>query len=377
MFLVPPCECRLVSPSGVELLALAAAGFLASSAIVRVVRRWALARGVMDTPNPRSSHAVPTPRGGGWAIAAPTMFFLLLWPLISDEPPAPRMLGLVGGAAMVVAVSWLDDLRSVGTGARLLVHTLAAVVALQTLGTGPLGDLHLGGVDLRWVGWVFALGWIVGLTNAYNFMDGIDGLAGGQAVLAGAGWAAAGWMADQPLIAGLGAMLAATSAGFLWLNWAPAKIFLGDVGSTFLGYTYAVLPLLAASPGAGGALRAAPLVGALLVWPFVFDSVFTLLRRVRAGENVFAAHRSHLYQRLTQAGRSHRFVAGLYLGLAAIGVAAAVLCVGRHPAAFAAMAAVPVSAVWLWRLVVRSEGSGQILERSRVEGNDGRRFDLR
>ena len=145
-------------------------------------------------------------------------------------------------------------------------------------------------------------------------MDGIDGIAGGQAVVAGLGWAALGWLSDQPLVGILGILLAASSLGFLGHNWPPARIFMGDVGSAFLGFTFAVLAVAAAQRDARLALA-----GVLLVWPFIFDACFTFLRRLRNGENVFAAHRSHLYQRLVIAGYSHRTVTLLYIGLAAWG----------------------------------------------------------
>ena len=124
-------------------------------------------------------------------------------------------------------------------------------------------------------------------------MDGIDGLAGGQALVAGLAWMATGWATDQFAPAAVGAALAGAAFGFLLHNWSPARTFMGDVGSAFLGFVLATLPLLATPR------RAFAVPAVLIVWPFVFDTAVTLLRRLSRRENVFAAHRTHLYQRLT------------------------------------------------------------------------------
>jgi UDP-N-acetylmuramyl pentapeptide phosphotransferase/UDP-N-acetylglucosamine-1-phosphate transferase len=345
-----------VSAWAILLTTVAVTGLVVSSILVGRVRRWAVARGVLDSPNPRSSHTVPIPRGGGWAIVVPTLALLLAWPLIDRAAPPRVPLGLAAGSALIALVSWRDDLRSVGTSTRLLAHTLAVFAAVAALGYWRVVRLPFGGeADLGLAGLLLTFIWIVGLTNAFNFMDGIDGLAGGQAALAGAAWGIIGGIVGQPLVAALGVMIAAASVGFLRLNWPPARIFMGDVGSTFLGYTCAVLPLLATAPAAARPSGLPPWTGLLLVWPFVFDSLFTFLRRLRSGENVFAAHRSHLYQRLITSGLSHRSVTTLYLVLGGTGALAAVLRASRHPAAPVALAGVPPLAAWLWWYVSRRE----------------------
>jgi UDP-N-acetylmuramyl pentapeptide phosphotransferase/UDP-N-acetylglucosamine-1-phosphate transferase len=160
--------------------------------------------------------------------------------------------------------------------------------------------------------------WIVGLCNAYNFMDGIDGIAAAQAIVAGAGWAWLGWRGGDAMTALAGALIAGASLGFLFFNWPPAKVFMGDAGAAFLGFTFAALTVLALTQSLE---RAA--AGALFVWPFLFDTTFTLVRRLVRGENVLRAHRSHLYQRLVARGWSHARVTMLYAALAALGVAIA------------------------------------------------------
>jgi UDP-N-acetylmuramyl pentapeptide phosphotransferase/UDP-N-acetylglucosamine-1-phosphate transferase len=146
-------------------------------------------------------------------------------------------------------------------------------------------------------------------------MDGIDGIAAGQAFIAGIGWMLLGKILGQPAIVVLGMAIAASNLGFLFHNWPPAKIFMGDVGSAFLGFTFAFLTVWCSRTSP----RLAEL-SILFVWPFVFDSAFTFFRRLGKRENVFAAHRSHLYQRLVQSGLTHGQVSGLYIALAGIGL---------------------------------------------------------
>ena len=256
------------------------------------------------------------------------------------------------GAVLVATVSWCDDLWSVSNRVRFLVHIGGALLVLCGVGYGPQLALPLVGVvDLGWPGMLLTFLWIAGLTNAYNFMDGIDGIAGGQAVVAAAAWIGLGALHGAPLLSLLGALVASSSLGFLGHNWPPARIFMGDVGSAFLGYTFAALAVLAQTVNPRLALA-----GVVVVWPFVFDTMFTLLRRLHHRENVFAAHRSHLYQRLILAGYSHRFVTLVYIGLAGLGVPLAfawslpviggewLLCAGLGLACFG-----------LWHGVVRAE----------------------
>ena len=166
--------------------------------------------------------------------------------------------------------------------------------------------------------------WLLTVINAFNFMDGIDGLAGVQGVVAGLAWWVCARYLGAPAAGSLGLVLAAGAMGFLTLNWPPAKIFMGDAGSTVLGFSFAVLPLLVwveARPPSG--FFSLMVVGLLLVWPFWADGAFTILRRLRKRENIFKAHRSHLYQRLVIAGLTHRIVTLVYGILAVIG---ALLC---------------------------------------------------
>lgn len=311
------------------------------------IRRWAEHKRIVDVPNERSSHTTPTPRGGGLMIVAGTLAGLAFTLWRGSEWTLRESIAFLAAAILIAAVSWLDDLRSLSNRVRIVTHFSAA--AIVVFGTGRL--LELPGPELPWiVTAIVTLVWIAGLTNAYNFMDGIDGIAATQGVVAGIAWVvlAEGSRATTTLAL----LLAVASFGFLLHNWPPARIFMGDVGSAFLGFAFAAIPLM---PGGKGDLVTAVLV----VWPFVFDTAFTFLRRLRRGEAVFSAHRSHLYQRLVIAGMSHRSVTLLYGALAAIGCALAIWSSRRGGQSVAiAVSAVALLAFALWIGVVAKETKG-------------------
>jgi UDP-N-acetylmuramyl pentapeptide phosphotransferase/UDP-N-acetylglucosamine-1-phosphate transferase len=355
-----------VVPGPVHLTALAAIlGFglvAAISAIcVRVLERELWAASVLDRPTERGLHSRPTPRGGGLAIVGCTLAGSIFGAMLLHPVGLPRLALCVVGGIMVAVVSWRDDVRPVSRLVRLVVHVVAAVLA--ALGVEPVASLHLPGAalaDLGWLRFPIVVLWIVGLTNAFNFMDGIDGLAGGQALVAGLGWAALGCLGGGPFVALVGLVLAAYSLGFLSRNWPPATIFMGDVGSAFIGYVLAVLPVLAC-PLSPRLL----LAGAVLVWPFLFDVGFTLIRRMWHREDILAPHRSHLYQRLVVAGWNHRSVSLLYLALAVLGVVCAVFW-SRDGllGPVLVVPGLPLAAIGLWLLVIWRERAAR-MHRSR------------
>jgi len=296
---------------------------VAAVAVAAVLTRrliaWTAERGVVDVPNSRSSHVRHTPRGGGIAIVA-VVAAAAAASVVLRPQGGLRMLGCLVPALVVAGVSWLDDLHSLRNRTRLAAQLAAAVAATAVL--GPVSSVDLGAWGVLRFGaaaWPLTILWIVGLANAFNFMDGIDGIAGITALAAGGGVAAAAAALGSGPVALTAAALAGAALGFLTSNWQPARIFMGDVGSAFCGFLLAVLPLALPSDCVPVVL---PVV-ALAVWPFVFDTAFTILRRARRGENVFQAHRSHLYQRLVIAGWAHRHVACLYGGMAACGAAVA------------------------------------------------------
>lgn len=297
-----------------------------SATMTGVVRNFALRHALLDTPNERSSHVVPTPRGGGAAIAAAIaggLLALLLLRLADGRMVA----ALLGGGAIVSFVGWLDDRRNLGIGVRLLAHALAALAVVAACGGMPDLDLGNSSLHLGWAGSALAVLAIIWLTNLYNFMDGIDGLAAGQAVVAGAAAAALLAFAGAPGLAAATLVVAAAAAGFLPWNWSPARIFMGDVGSSLLGFLFAAIAIFSESRGAMPAL-----IWALLLGVFIFDATATLLRRALAGETWYAAHRTHAYQRAVQSGRTHASVTLRALVVSALLAALAAAAVVR-PAA--------------------------------------------
>jgi len=279
---------------------------LLSYILVYLIRRWVVKDYLLDHPNDRSMHSMPIPRGGGLAI----VFVVLGAGLFSaSQTDLNHSLVYVVCGIVIALLGWRDDVKSLSPIIRFAVQGIVAVVSIISMGyfksvTIPLfGELQLGVVGV-----VITFLWIIGLTNAYNFMDGIDGMAGGVAVSAGLGWMWLSSASGNSFAFWVALAISAGSLGFLFHNWSPAKIFMGDVASTFLGYSFAVLSLLSADKG-GDAL----LLGTLLMWTFIMDAGLTFINRLRKGEKVFSAHRSHLFQRLVIGGYKHSTVSSLYI----------------------------------------------------------------
>jgi Fuc2NAc and GlcNAc transferase len=294
----------------VEIALTAALVLLLSVFGTGVAREIALKRGVVDIPNQRSSHAVPTPRGGGAAIvlAASAGFIALGW---IGVLPLRLLAALAGGGLLVAAVGFADDFGHGSVSMRLAVHSIAAVWAVSLLGGLP--PIHWGSeaYSLGFAGDVMGVVAIVWVLNLFNFMDGIDGLAAMEAVFVawGGAWLAIlGGLAGD--IAGASIVIGAASAGFAVWNWPPAKVFMGDVGSGYLGYLIAVLALAASHES-----PAALLVWLILGAAFFVDATFTLLSRVLRGRAVHKPHRSHAYQWLARRWGTHRRVTLVFLGL--------------------------------------------------------------
>lgn len=294
-----------------RLIGWALASAVVAAAGTALVLRAALAGGILDVPNHRSSHTTPTPRGGGVAIVAVVITGEILLAVLGWLSPS-RAIALVLSGAAVAAIGAWDDLRTVSPGARLAVHLAAAAAALAILTPEKVLPGHAAWGLPEWLLTLACLLAIVWLTNLYNFMDGIDGIAGTQAVVAGSA-AALTFAASQPALALVACIVAGAAAGFLILNWPPARIFMGDVGSGFLGMTFGVL-IAASSPPR-------TLIPLAALAPFIIDATVTLVVRSVRREQITAAHRSHLYQRLVQRGWSHRRVTVVY------GVAS-VICAG-------------------------------------------------
>jgi Fuc2NAc and GlcNAc transferase len=268
---------------------LVAAVAVASWALTRVFRGYALTHGMLDVPGERTSHIQPTPRGGGAAIAVTTLSGLG-WLALTGVMDWNVAVGFWIAGGVVAIVGFLDDRGHVGRRWRLLAHFGAAVVVLVALGgTRPTAilDQAMG----AWVTWPLALLYIVWIINLTNFMDGIDGLAASEAVTVGSGAALLYAIVGSPDASIVPLVLAAAAAGFLIWNRPPAAVFMGDVGSGFVGLSLAAMSLHA--PAASPSLFWAWLI---LLGVFVVDASITLFRRALRAERVYEGHRTHAYQ---------------------------------------------------------------------------------
>lgn len=281
------------------------------------IRRYAVSRELLDHPNQRSSHSHPTPRGGGLAIVATVVAYVILAASVGQLDWS-LAIGVAGGGAMVAAIGWADDVRSVPASVRLIVHFAAGCWAVAWIGGFPFLDVGVTVLGLGSVGSALAVIGIVWAINLFNFMDGIDGIAGIEAVCMGALSGSLFLLRYHTSWATLSFVVAAAALGFLKWNWAPARIFMGDVGSGFLGFLFGTLAV--ASERAG---TLPFLVWVILFAAFIIDATVTLVRRIPLGA-AGQAHRSHAYQRAVQAGFSHSRVAlgfamfNLFLGLVAL-----------------------------------------------------------
>lgn len=245
-------------------------------------------RGVLDRPNERSSHQRATPRGGGLALI-PLILLSWLALLAFRGQAVPQTLWiLIAATLLLMAISFLDDLRNLSPWPRLAAHIIAVIAGLFVL---PQDNLILQGLAPLWLDRVVAgIFWLFFL-NLFNFMDGIDGLSGVEAATIGSGLALLGAMGALSLETSLaGLLLAVAVLGFLAWNWHPARLFLGDVGSIPLGFLLGFLLLKTAGEGAWIPALILPLY-------YLADGGITLLRRSLKGERISQSHRQHFYQR--------------------------------------------------------------------------------
>ena len=277
--------------------------FIVSIILTYGIRSYALKKSVLDIPNERSSHTVPTPRGGGAAIVM--VFYMGLF-YFQESIDSELFHALLCGMP-VALIGLLDDIFTLSSRIRFLIQSISAGMALYFLGGVNSIDFVLFELQGWWLN-ILAFFAIVWLTNLYNFLDGIDGYAGSEAVTAGLGLFL---LFGHPL----GLVIVAASVGFLLFNWHRASIFMGDIGSTTLGFIFGVFVF--ADTGDGSIY-----VWLVLLSLFWFDATLTLLRRYLNGERISQAHKKHAYQRLVQSGWPHDKVAGyavmfnlLFLGL--------------------------------------------------------------
>jgi Fuc2NAc and GlcNAc transferase len=274
-------------------------GFLLSWMLAGAFRYYALRRGLLDLPNARSSHVAPTPRGGGIAFVATTLASVIVFAWL-DSSLKQIATALVVGGLLIAVLGYVGDRRHLATRWRLLGHFGAGVWVLSWL--GPIPPVPLLGVPitLGWAGLALSLLYVVWMVNLSNFMDGIDGIASVQAITAALGGALLWWMTapGQGWVVALG--LTASVAGFLVWNWPPARIFMGDIGSHFLGFVLGALSLWCAQ-GAPHLFWA----WFVLFGCFIVDATTTLVRRIARGERFDEAHCCHAYQHAARRFGSH------------------------------------------------------------------------
>ncbi len=280
----------------------ASAVTVTSLAFTGIFLRYALARSMVEVPNARSSHSIPTPRSGGVGIVFSFLAALPILALFGGVSWA-MVWNLLGAGTGIALLGFFDDSRHIPARWRLLGHFVAAIWAVLWLdGLPPLNILGVT-LDLGWSGNVLAVIYLVWMLNLYNFMDGIDGIACVEAVTSCFGACLVYWLRDYQFLIWPPLLLAMSALGFLYWNFPSAKIFMGDVGSGFLGIILGVLSLQAAWHDSHLLF-----VWAILLGVFIVDATFTLIRRFLRGERVYEAHRSHGYQFASRQLGSHSSV---------------------------------------------------------------------
>ncbi|MBO6566693.1 MAG: undecaprenyl/decaprenyl-phosphate alpha-N-acetylglucosaminyl 1-phosphate transferase [Pseudomonadales bacterium] len=268
---------------------------------------WAMARFVriMDEPNHRSSHVKAVPRAGGVSIVITFYIGIALTWLLGEfeDVDFGLLAGFLFATFIIATISLIDDITDQSALVKLITQMVAVGIVLS-IGI-YLDELAFPGfsyVDLGWIGIVISFFWILGLTNAYNFMDGLDGLAGGVAAIAGLFFLIITYLQGSSFVYIISYSLLAGALGFLFLNFPPAKIILGDVGAAFIGFVFAVLAIIATRFDES---RTSFFVIPMLMFNFIYDTSFTLVKRWLQGKNVLEAHREHLYQLMNRSGFSH------------------------------------------------------------------------
>ena len=337
---------------------LAFAGCLAllSAGMVRLM----ISVRVMDTPDARKSHSRPTPKGGGvgvvvaFLVGVAVLYRYAEFSRLAD----PYFRGLIAASVAIAVVAFLDDLRDWPFIVKLAAQIGAALAAVATgLYVRVFHLPYFGTVDISWLGIPVTLAWILFATNAMNFIDGLNGLAAGVALIAAGflcviGAGQGGWFVYFASL-----LLAAGLVGFLPFNYPRARIFMGDVGSQFCGF---VLAVLAVAASRFDAVELSFLIVPMLLSGVLFDVSFTLVRRALAGERITAAHRGHLYQLAQRSGVPAARVTAIHWGFAVLGGACCLLFI--HVAGplkpFIPLLLLPPQLIWLGWVLRRARQAG-------------------
>lgn len=300
-------------------LLLAITLFLVSAAISLFLIKYTK---VLDIPNGRSSHSKPTPTIGGVAIvftfflSMAILYFFAHTTMITER----YFIGFTLSSLLIAGMSFYDDFKCKPFYIKLATQ-IFAVIVVMSFGiiihqiNFPYNFLFLNYKSLGTASYVVTFGWILGMTNAYNFMDGLNGMAGGNAIIAAIFFCIISFDQGSDFTYMVSYTLAAGVSGFLVFNFPRGKLFMGDIGSTFLGFSFATLSIIASLyDNAHTSLLIIP----LLFFHFIYDTFFTFIRRILNKENVFEAHRTHLYQLFNRLGYKHFTVTMFYYTVAVV-----------------------------------------------------------
>jgi UDP-GlcNAc:undecaprenyl-phosphate/decaprenyl-phosphate GlcNAc-1-phosphate transferase len=293
----------MISVVGISLFAILIVSYLVCRVVIMVCFKF----DILDRPNERSSHVVPRALMGGIGIIVAWLIGLVLLGYFFDFDIVRfwQYGTLIFIAVLIGGLGLVDDLTTLSSRVRFPLHILLSFISSALVFS--LSGEALGLINVVLI--VLGTFWIVGLINVYNFMDGIDGIAAGSGAVFAAGFALIGFTMHLTPVFVASIALIPACAGFLGLNFPPAKLFMGDVGATFLGYIFAVLGLLISMNDTLNILYAV-----VILLPFLADSGFTIFKRLFRGEDIFEAHREHLYQQLVINGWSHLRVSVVYWG---------------------------------------------------------------
>ena len=289
---------------------------------ISLLGTWIMIRiGIKDMPIHRSSHKMPTPRSGGVGIIAGfAAAMLYLYRTDAVGYIASWRLSLLGlGALVTIAVSLRDDIKAVPFIQKLLVQILTAcLIVASGLSLTEIPIPLCGTVELGSLGGIISVLWIIFFMNVFNFMDCLNGLAGGGSIIASLFCAGLGLFFEEKAFFYISFSLFFSTLGFFLFNFPKGKIFMGDVGSQFLGLIWAILLLIPAQEGHVTQMRISLFTVPLLFFGFIYDVSVTLVRRIWYGDPFWEAHRTHLFQLLNRTGFSHIQVTGLYLALSVV-----------------------------------------------------------
>jgi UDP-N-acetylmuramyl pentapeptide phosphotransferase/UDP-N-acetylglucosamine-1-phosphate transferase len=267
-----------------------------------LVKKACFKYNILDIPNNRSSHVTPKALMGGIAIIVSFIIGYML--LYSQETQLnTNTIYILLPALAISLLGLFDDIYNLSAKIRFSLQLLLSITTILIINYRFNTSISVITITLS----ILAIIFLIGTTNIYNFMDGIDGIAAGSGIIYAIFFAIAGNILNNDLVFYTSILLIPAQLGFLIFNFPPAKIFMGDVGSTFLGYIYATLTILLAINN-----PLFILVGTGIMFPFLFDGAFTIIKRFIQGKNIFEAHRDHFYQKLIKDGWSHKKVSFLY-----------------------------------------------------------------